>query len=208
MRSVHGTGEPVRIMWSDGQGRALADYLRDLFRRVSSNEISPGAAGKVTVHVLGRYRFENKVMPRRPPPDLQVDFRTVHGSKGLEADFVVVPGMVTGTYGFPSTIADDPVLDLAMPAPEEFEHAEERRLFYVALTSARRGVVLIAPLRRMSPFVIELLSGPRVVADGAEVGQVVVCAKCRRGVRVERRGRFGPFLGCDRFLAGDKTRTI
>lgn len=87
--------------------------------------------------------------------------------------------MATGTYGFPSTIADDPVLDLAMPAPEDFEHAEERRLFYVALTRARRGVVLITPAQRMSPFVIELLQDPNVLVDGAAVEQIEVCGKCK-----------------------------
>jgi DNA helicase-4 len=70
----------------------------------------------------------------------------VHGSKGLEAD--------------------DPVLDLAMPAPETFPHAEERRLFYVALTRARRAVPLITHPRRMSPFVTELLKDPHVTVTG------------------------------------------
>lgn len=160
MRSAHAAGEAIRIIRSDDNGRALADYLRELSAGVASGDIGPSGAGPITVDVLGRYRFERDVLPRNLPPNLKVTFRTVHGAKGLEADFVVVPGLATGTYGFPSNVADDPVLDLAMPAPEEFEHAEERRLFYVALTRARRGVVLITPSQRMSPFVIELLQDP------------------------------------------------
>jgi DNA helicase IV len=208
MRSTHGAGAPVRIIRSDDSSRALADFLHELSEAISSGDISPGAAGKVSVDVLGRYRFERDVLPRNVPVNLQVTFRTVHGSKGLEADFVVVPGMATGTYGFPSTIADDPVLDLAMPAPEDFEHAEERRLFYVALTRARRGVVLITPAQRMSPFVIELLQDPNVLVDGAAVGQVEVCGTCKQGVMVERRSRFGPFLSCSRFPACTNKRNI
>ena len=107
MRSAHGAGAPVRIIRSDDSSRALADFLHELSEAISSGGISPGAAGKVSVDVLGRYRFERDVLPRNVPVNLQVTFRTVHGSKGLEADFVVVPGMATGTYGFPSTIADD-----------------------------------------------------------------------------------------------------
>ena len=109
---------------------------------------------------LVSYRFERDILPRRQPSNLHVTFRTVHGSKGLEADYVVIPGTTTGIYGFPSTIADDPVLDLAMPAPESFPRAEERRLFYMALTRARRAVLLISHPRRTSPFVIELLKDP------------------------------------------------
>jgi DNA helicase-4 len=133
-------------------------------------------------------------------------FRTVHGSKGLEADFVVVPGLTTGIYGFPSTIADDPVLDIAMPEPEEFEHAEERRLFYVALTRARRSVALITPPQRTSPFLIELLQDPNVLVDGAQLEQAEVCAVCNKGVMVKRQGKFGPFLGCSNFPACTNTR--
>lgn len=41
----------------------------------------------------------------------------MHGSKGLEADCIVLPGLKRGTYGFPSEIADDPLLDLVMAEP-------------------------------------------------------------------------------------------
>lgn len=208
MRSAHSAGAPVRIIRSEDSGRALVDYLNELSDAISSGDISSGAAGPITVDVLGRYRFERDVMPHTVPANLRVTFRTVHGSKGLEADFVVVPGLATGTYGFPSTIADDPILDLAMPAPEDFEHAEERRLFYVALTRARRGVALITPTQRMSPFAIELLDDPNVVVDGAQVEEVEVCGVCHQGVMVERRSRFGPFLSCSRFPACTNKRNL
>ncbi len=148
------------------------------------------------------------MLPQNLPTNLKVTFRTVHGSKGLEADYVVVPGLATGTYGFPSTIADDPVLDLAMPEPEEFEHAEERRLFYVALTRAGRGVALITPPQRLSPFVIELLQEPNVVVDGAESERIEVCTRCNKGLMVERSGPYGPFLGCSRFPACTNKRNL
>jgi DNA helicase-4 len=126
--------------------------------------------------------FKVKWLPRKLPPKLDVTFRTMHGSKGLEADYIVIPGMTTGTYGIPSNISNDPVLDLAMPAPESFAHAEERRLLYVALTRARRGVVLIAPPDRMSPFVVELLEDPHVkIVDGeASAHSDVVAQPFRR----------------------------
>ena len=95
-----------------------------------------------------------------------------------------------------------------MPEPEEFEHAEERRLFYVALTRARRGVALITPPQRMSPFVIELLRDPNVLVDGAQGEPVEVCAKCNKGVMVERQGKFGPFLGCSNFPPCTNTRNL
>ena len=75
-------------------------------------------------------------MPRTRYRGLDVTFQTVHSSKGLEADHVIIPGLSRG--GFPSTKEDDPLLRLALPEGDDFPHAEERRLFYVALTRARR----------------------------------------------------------------------
>lgn len=81
-----------------------------------SGSIPAGHDGTVSVDVLGRYRFECDDLPRHRPSNLHVRFRTVHAAMGLEADYIVIPGLTTGTYGFPSTIADDAVLDLAMRA--------------------------------------------------------------------------------------------
>lgn len=207
MRSAHeDPGPPVTVVLADDPADALASYLDDLSAAVAGGSVSRGRDGAVSVDVLGRYRFERDVLPRYPPSNLQVTFRTVHGSKGLEADYIVIPGLTTGTYGFPSTIADDPVLGLAMPAPESFPRAEERRLFYVALTRARRAVLLISHPRRMSPFVIELLQDPHVTVTGKTDAPVEICPRCGQGTLVERNGKFGPFLGCSTFPACRYTR--
>ena len=95
-----------------------------------------------------------------------------------------------------------------MPAAEHFPHAEERRLLYVALTRARRQVILLAPKNRMSSFVIELIRAARVVVNdavGTEASgaEVPICAKCGQGSMVQRKNhKTGkPFLGCSRFPA-------
>ena len=194
---AHSTpGPPVRVIEADDVTGALASYLDDLSAAIDCGSVPFGRDGTVSVEVLGRYGFERDILRRRPPSNMDVTFRTVHGSKGLEADYIVIPGMTTGTYGFPSTIADDPVLDLAMPAPESFPRAEERRLFYVALTRARRAVLLISPPRRMSPFVVELLKGPHMTVTGNSDAPVEICSGCGQGRLVERNSKFGPFLGC------------
>ena len=59
-------------------------------------------------------------------------------------DHIEILGATTSKFGFPSEIVDDPLLDLVLPEPEEFDHAEERRLFYVAMTRARKTVTVSA----------------------------------------------------------------
>ncbi len=209
MRSAHhDPGAPITVIRADDVAGALASYLGDLSGAVADGSIPSQRSGMVSVDVLGRYGFERDVLPRHFPSNLNVTFRTMHGSKGLEADYIVIPGMTIGIFGFPSNIADDTVLDLAMPAPESFAHAEERRLLYVALTRARRGVTLITSPLRMSPFVIELLDEPHVTVIGDSDTPVEVCSMCGRGTMVERRSRFGPFLACSAFPACKNKRDL
>ncbi len=204
MQSVHhDPGVAVAVIRSDDIVDALSTYLSDLSATVRAH-----CSETVSVDVLGRYGFQQNLLPKHVPSNLHVTFRTAHASKGLEADFIVIPGMTTGTYGFPSQISDDPVLDVAMPAPESFPHAEERRLFYVAMTRARQGVTLITSANRMSPFVVELLDNPQVTVLGEGNVPVEVCPRCRRGTMVERFSRFGPFLGCSTFPACGNKRTL
>jgi DNA helicase IV len=187
-------GPPVTVIYADDDRAAISRYLEELSARTT------GGDGPVGVDVLGRYSHQRDVLPRRRWPNLEVTFRTVHSSKGLEADHVIVPGLTTGRYGFPSGIADDPVLDLAVPRPEGFPHAEERRLFYVALTRARHEVVLIARSATSSPFVNEL-DEEHVTRIGLDGRAIECCPSCQRGTMVPRRGPYGPFLGCSTFPA-------
>jgi DNA helicase-4 len=97
------------------------------------NEVAEDAQGKkVSVLMLGRY---NHLAPAglnalvREFPRLSIKYLTIHRSKGLEADYVIILGLEAGKFGFPSEIVDDPILDLVMSEPEEFPDAEERRLF-------------------------------------------------------------------------------
>ena len=169
------------------------------------NAIAAHAAGEdehSTVLLLGRYRHtrpQNMDALARAHFNLKLSFMTVHGSKGLEADYVVVLGMYSGKYGFPSEIVDDPLLDLVLAAPEAYPNAEERRLFYVAVTRARRGVYLVVDDGTPSAFVEELMKeGYDVEVHGKQPERDVPCPECTHG-RLQRRRSArdgGIFYGC------------
>jgi DNA helicase-4 len=87
---------------------------------------------------------------------------------------------------------------------EEFEHAEERRLLYVALTRARKQAFLVTKQNKDSMFAVELMSDSLievVTLDpvNSESPPVQTCPECKKGVMVIRTGQYGPFLGCSTF---------
>ena len=174
--------------------------------------------GPADVCLLGRYNFQEPAnftaLADRFKSDLNLSFSTVHRSKGLGFDFVVVLGMSCKPGSdFPSTRQDDPLLSLFMPVADALPFAEERRLFYVAMTRARRACVLLAPKYGASPFVTEVLetrfpesvrsleisqNEESEVLDPLTTAMQQVCPECRRGRLLPRTGVNGPFMVCER----------
>jgi DNA helicase-4 len=159
--------------------------------------------GKRTkVYILGRYRHDVAYSPQRfDSSRVEVEFITVHSSKGLEADHVILPRITSETLGFPSRVIDDPVLQLAMPGGDGFAYSEERRLFYVALTRARQTVTLVTVARKESSFITELARDFNLKVSNADgsVGGNDLCPKCGEGFLVPRKGPYGSFMGCSNY---------
>ena len=178
--------EGVTVIASDDAARGLQTALQD----IEEHEGSDGPP--ISVLVLGRYRGSRGALPRPRRGRLRVEFSTVHAAKGREADYVVVLDLRDARRGFPSQHEDDPLLGLVLPPPPEgsYPHAEERRVFYVALTRARRGTYLIADQLRPSAFVDELLrtsSGLRRLGEFRR-DSTPPCPRCRTG-RLDLSGR-------------------
>lgn len=96
-----------------------------------------------------------------PRPDLRIRFLTVHQSKGLEADYVILLNNREAKLGFPAHVKDPPLKTELIKIAEELrlDHVsanEERRLFYVALTRAKKQVILLTVDGKESSFIKEL----------------------------------------------------
>ena len=73
-------------------------------------------------------------------------------SKGLESDIVILLKMSDEYEGFPSKIMDNDFFS----SNEEIPYAEERRLFYVALTRCRERIYILVPKKNPSKFILEI----------------------------------------------------
>lgn len=105
---------------------------------------------------LFRYKIERSKVIYKKHPELKITFMTAHASKGLGYDNVIVINGKNETYGFPSKIENDPVLNYVVKRDDSIEAAEERRLFYVAMTRTKNRVYFIAPEENPSEFLLEI----------------------------------------------------
>ncbi len=106
---------------------------------------------------LFQYDEKSGNVRSRTFPRARIVFLTAHRSKGLGYDNVIIVNALNGVYGFPSKIDDDPIMKLVVHEDRSVEYAEERRLFYVAMTRTKNRVYIVVPEQRPSRFVAELV---------------------------------------------------
>ncbi|EKT58465.1 DNA helicase IV [Providencia sneebia] len=148
-----GNKKSVILLYED----ALERLLDKMSGYVTENE---------TILILSRYHYLrpdvlNKAKTRWPK--LQIEFMTIHASKGKQADYVIILGLNNDKDGFPAQARESIIEQVLLPKHEDFENAEERRLLYVAMTRAKQQVWLLYNPEMPSIFVEELrgLNVPR-----------------------------------------------
>tara|TARA_R110000868_G_scaffold117599_6_gene312167 strand:+ start:206 stop:2596 length:2391 start_codon:yes stop_codon:yes gene_type:complete len=119
-----------------------------------------------------------------------IETLTCHGSKGLETDFVIVCDLISNDLGFPSEVADDPVLNMVLNEKEHFPNEEERRLFYVALTRAKKEVHLLTTYSNPSIFIEEIKDNVNVEVIEYQNSLKTKCHVCDSGEIVESASGF------------------
>ncbi|WP_188006853.1 DNA helicase [Sporosarcina sp. ANT_H38] len=160
-----------------------------------------------------RYGTEKLVtgLAYRKYPNLKISYSTVHRSKGLEAENVILINLNNHLIGFPNKISDDPILSIVLTDADQFSYAEERRLFYVALTRTKNNIYLIAPDKKTSAFVEELIREHQIlfniVTNEESMRENPNCPHCQSGRLVIRENSTDRtrFLGCSNFPRCDST---
>ena len=138
-----------------------------------------------SVFLVGRYNFDIKKISRcefltfekseekvsismRERPDLKIAFLSTHKSKGLQADYVLIVNCRNTVLGFPSRIKENDVYNMVREIAIQRlgqrkinkkscgKFSEERRLFYVAITRARKRILFLTVREKESPFILEL----------------------------------------------------
>lgn len=196
--------------YNSDKENAQYDVVRQLLSNIPKDE---------KIYLLGRYTYDAEIMnvadnvtydDKRGRIMVLVDgreipFLTVHSSKGLEADHVILLNCNEGK--FPSTISDDPILTYVLSKADDYPDAEERRVFYVGITRAKKHTYVVYDAIFPSPFVTEFVG---VVDSGRQI-----CPKCRNGYLyvikqgATKNGRGYKCIKCSNTRAGcDYFRTV
>ena len=171
-----------------------------------------------SVLMLGRYKSDLNLLSRNDrdglfqidehtggivfleKPKMDIEFMTAHKSKGLQRDFVFLLCCSGGLKGFPSAIPEEPLLGLLLPEVERMPHAEERRLFYVAMTRCRKKLFFVVDQSRPSRFMYELHDRicPNIFRGVKLPPQ---CPNCGEALRLRHAGSdpSRKFYGCTGF---------
>ena len=86
----------------------------------------------------------------------KIKYLTIHSSKGLESDYVIILNVSNSLYGIPNKIEDHPIISFINNKEKEIPFAEERRVFFVALTRCKYQTYLLVPRNNPSPFIKEI----------------------------------------------------
>ncbi|MGB3414962.1 MAG: UvrD-helicase domain-containing protein [Microbacteriaceae bacterium] len=147
----------------------------------------------------------NKMLRFSDYPKLTIWFSTVHGAKGLEAQNAIVLNARNHKIGFPNQIADDPILRLVLSGNDAHPYAEERRLFYVALTRTQNRVIILTPDESPSIFATEIEGYLNVLStqltEFNSLTELPLCPRCVRGHLLRRRSgeRGKEFVACTNY---------
>ena len=206
--------KPIRIMYySDKKYNAFLNVLKEI------EKINP----KAEVLILGRNNKDledisldsriyidykrstenTKLVKVSEHPNMKLTFNTVHGSKGLEAEFVIIINADDTRLGFPNKMEDDELLDMVLSSKSAYEYAEERRLWYVALTRTKSYTYIIASNNNPSIFVKEIENQCLIMNPNTEINREaeIQCPDCKTGKLILRsNSRDGnKFYGCSNY---------
>lgn len=169
---------------------------------------------KSSILLLGRYGFDAYNLGKsadfvyddkkgnlysKKYENVDLDYMTVHRAKGLGYDNVIIINARDEIYGFPSKIQDDPVMKFVVKDDHTYSYAEERRLFYVALTRTKNRDYIIVPEQHPSEFVKELvedyktidLQGKLSPVDDKSKNEDKVCPCCGYPLQLRYKKSYG-----------------
>ncbi|MDE5586794.1 MAG: DNA helicase UvrD, partial [Bacilli bacterium] len=148
---------PIQIIWYENEKNTFLHLLEKLFQEGKRNIMILGRNNRDIEEVLSHeFHYQNGTLTWVSHPEMNLYYKTVHRSKGLEEEIVIVLHLEHRENGFPNLRKESKVQRKLFSREDTYLYSEERRLFYVALTRTKNEVYLLTSRKRPSIFVLEL----------------------------------------------------
>ncbi len=197
LKSNKHLANPIEIVVYEDSKREVEDYTNALAISSIITKIT-SSNPKHKILLLGRYNKDKDMLlytdyfteyrgkiKSKLNPDADITFLTIHKSKGVGFDDVILVNGSDKLYGFPSKIEDKPIIKLLKQEPDEMiKYPEERRLFYVAMTRTKNKFYITVPKSKKSIFVNEIakynnvITNKEIIKYDSKIKTNYTCPKC------------------------------
>ena len=142
---------PVIIYYSNNK----VSILKEILKLIESNNIMVlGRNNKdILKYIDNTYKQDNDIHTYQ---NKSFRYLTIHKSKGLESEYVILINVEDNLLGLPTKIKDEKILKYVNNTKDYYPYEEERRLFYVALTRTKNKTYIISPYKNESIFIKEI----------------------------------------------------
>lgn len=158
LKSYKHLSKPIKIAFYTNIKLKLKEIILKIYKETNKPILILGRNNKDINSVLDKkyFKYINNKIIYLNNKNIKITYLTSHKSKGLEEENVIIIGLEDKILGFPNKIKDNKILKYVSKNKEKYPYAEERRLFYVALTRTKNNVYLLVPYKNESIFVKEL----------------------------------------------------
>ena len=142
---------PVIIYYSNNK----ISVLKEILNMIESKDIMVlGRNNKdILKYIDNTYKQDNDIYTYQ---NKSFRYLTIHKSKWLESEYVILINVEDNLLGLPTKIKDEKILKYVNNTKDYYPYEEERRLFYVALTRTKNKTYIISPYKNESIFIKEI----------------------------------------------------
>ena len=145
LKSNKSIKKPLEIIYYQNIEKSFIKLIEKIYKETHKPILILGR-NNFDINILTKnnnFYIEKDTLIYKNNLNIKMKYLTIHRSKGLEEENVIIINLTNNTTGFPNKITNDRVLKYVLDDEDEYPYEEERRLFYVALTRSKEKIIII-----------------------------------------------------------------
>jgi superfamily I DNA/RNA helicase len=186
-------GSKIAVHYEETQGETKSYIWKKIHEHIEE-----GISADEILILYRRTAMRTEIKESLDNSGVNVQYQTIHGAKGMEAQVVFILGLNSASGGFPDPWMQDKIYHVIKKTERKTLLEEERRLFYVALTRAKKYLYLMSQKGNVSDFVKDIPNDLILLNKDEKLGvdeKISICFSCNSSI--EEHYKFCPECGGD-----------